>query len=725
MKHSLRTRYLPGTVLASIAGIALAASAPAQTAREVDEVVNLEKFEVTAALDSYRTTDASDTLKDGAPLRAAPFTVQVANAAFLADLRAETLADVYPYLTGLSANGTRADSFTLRGFDSNRESVQVDGLPGSTTVFGSPPSANIDRVEVLKGPASVLYGALAPGGIVNLVTKRPQASSQHEIFTSLRSYSGRTSSFGDDLGAQITLDSGGPLSPDAVWRYRLVTRYEQDASFRRNVDGERLLIAPSVSWHPSSDTMLLASLEWLDEAGRADAGLVAPGNDLSRVAAIDTRYQAREDSDADRGVALGLNLEHAFSSDRRLIVAWRSVWHDDQRTLYENNALLTVAGQPVLRRRYRDQYNERQYHFLDVRWQQEFVTGPVGHRLLFGVNGGREQRWFDRRSFGPFVGNVSIVNPQTAIPSPTPVPTSLRETWLENVGLYATDAFSWGDGWHGFLGLRHMRQDVEFDSYRDGLAADQSTSAFVRSAGLLRSLNAQWSVYLSYGESFVPASVEREDINGNTGIPPEGGRQWEGGVKFERPDGQLGTTLALFEITQFDISESLGVLNANGNTAFGLVGEARSRGAEAEVQWQPRPHIQIRAGYAHLAESDIIASRTGTQVGAPLTNAPKHQAHLWTRYNAPGETLQGWGAAVGLVGVSAREAVSTTVTANQLTLPGYVRADSALYYARGRTSVALNLQNAFDRAYFASASSALAVIPGEPRSLTLSLRHKF
>jgi iron complex outermembrane receptor protein len=138
MKHSLRTRYLPGTVLASIAGIALAASAPAQTAREVDEVVNLEKFEVTAALDSYRTTDASDTLKDGAPLRAAPFTVQVANAAFLADLRAETLADVYPYLTGLSANGTRADSFTLRGFDSNRESVQVDGLPGSTTVFGSP-----------------------------------------------------------------------------------------------------------------------------------------------------------------------------------------------------------------------------------------------------------------------------------------------------------------------------------------------------------------------------------------------------------------------------------------------------------------------------------------------------------------------------------------------------------------------------------------------------------
>jgi iron complex outermembrane receptor protein len=225
------------------------------------------------------------------------------------------------------------------------------------------------------------------------------------------------------------------------------------------------------------------------------------------------------------------------------------------------------------------------------------------------------------------------------------------------------------------------------------------------------------------GSAFIPTSVEREDISGNTGLPPERARQLEAGFKFERPDGLLGATLAFFEITRFDLSESLGVQNPNGNNAFGLIGEARTRGFEAEWQWQPRPYIQVRGGYAHLARREVTAARNAARVGAPLTNAPAHQAHLWTRYNMPEGALRGWGMGVGLTGVSAREAVSTTSPAARLTLPGYVRTDLALYYTRGRTSFAFNLHNALDEAYFASAGSALALIPGEPRNLTFSVRH--
>lgn len=709
---ALAARAVSGVASLALAGLMAQEPAP----------VELERFEVSTTLDSYRTTEAAATVKLAVPLRELPFSVQAANAAFLSDLRAESLADVYPYLTGLIANGTRADSFTVRGFDSNRESVQVDGLPGTTTVFGSPPSANLERVEILKGPASVLYGALAPGGIVNLVSKQPLARPQHELFLSLRSYAGRASPMGDDLGAQVTLDSGGPLSDDAVWRYRLVARYEEEASFRRNVDARRVLLAPTLGWRSSAGASASVGLEYLDERGRADAGLVAPGNDLKRVASIDTRYQAREDADADRGIALAANLTLPTGESGGVAISWRSVWHDDQRILYENNAIQTVAGQPVLRRRYRDQYNERQYHFVDARWTGERQTAGMSHRLLLGAHAGKEQRWFDRRSFGPFVGTVSILDPQTELPRPAPVPTTLRETWLENYAVYVSDAVSWGEFWHGFVGARYTRQDVAFDSFRDGLRAEQSTDAFVPSAGLVRVIDPAWSIYASYAESFIPASVEREDVAGRTGLPPERARQVEAGVKFERTDGLLGASLAVFEITQFDLSESLGVLNPNGNTAFGVVGEARSRGIELDCQWQPRPFVQVRGGYAALVEREVRAALNPAQAGAPLTNASAHQGHLWTRVNVPGGALRGWGAGVGVIGVSSREAVSTNAAAARLTLPGYLRVDCAVYWSRGRTSVALNLQNAFDEAYFASAASNLAVIPGEPRSVTLSVR---
>lgn len=701
------------------------AQTPTGSSMDPSEVVVLEGLEVTTTLDSYLTPSARDTLKQATPLRQTPFTVQVANAALIADLRAETLADVYPYITGLTSNGTRADSFSLRGFSSNRESVQNDGLPGNTTVFGSPPSANVEQIEVLKGPASVLYGALAPGGIVNLVTKQPLAVSRHELFTSVSSYAGRTSGLGDDVSLQATLDSGGPLTADRAWRYRLVARFEDSESFRKNVANQRLLLAPSVSWTSDQGTHLLAGLEYLDESGNADAGLVAPGNDLSRMAPIDTRYQAAADSDADEGLALRLNATHDLSADSRLVVAWRSVWHNDQRTLFENNALRTVAGEDVLRRRYRDQYNERQYHFLDARWEQAFTSGPVAHQLLLGFNGGYEQRWFDRLSFGPFVGTVSIFNPQTEVARPNPVPGSLRETWLKNHALYVSDALSWGDGWHGLVGLRYTEQTVDFDSLRNGDSADQSTDAVVPSVGLVRELGSAWSLYASYGESFIPASVQREDINGKTGLPPERAHQFETGLKYERADGLLGASFAWFEITQFDITESLGVANPNGNTAFGLVGEARTRGAELDLSWQPQPHLQVRAGYSLLAEREITAASNPNQVGATLTDAPRHQAHLWARYNVPDGPWENFGLGLGLVGLSEREVVSTTSAANRFTLPGHLRTDLALYYQLGQTSLALNVQNVFDRDYVTSAASNRAVVPGEPRNVTLSVRYRF
>jgi iron complex outermembrane recepter protein len=693
--------------------------------RAESEVVRMDAYEIEGSIASYYLAEGSTALKGLASLRETPFTVQVANEALLKDLRAESLADVYPYITGLSSSGTRADSFNLRGFASNRESVQVDGMPGSTTVFGSPPTANVERIEVLKGPASVLYGQLAPGGIVNIVTKKPLSEARQEIFASVKSFAGQTSSFGDDLSGQVTVDSTGPLSRRNNLNYRLIGRFETGDSFRQGVDFDHLVVTPSISWSNARGTSVLASLEYLLEEGKADQGLVAPGNDLSFAEPIDRRYQASFDTDKDEGMALALTLQHPLTEKDHLHIAWRSVWHNDQRTLFENNALQEQNGEPVLRRRFRDQYNERQYHFADVRWERSWQTGPLAHKTTFGLHGGHEQRWFDRLSFGPFVGTVSVENPQTDIPRPDPVPQSLRETWLKNYSAYILNRTTLGESWHFLGGLRYQSQEVSFESLRDGTTADQTTDATVPSVGLLREFGGGASAYFSYSESFIPASVEREDANGNTGLPPERAQQFEGGFKYESPKRDITASFALFQITRFDISENLGFRNINGNNAFGLVGEARSEGLEVDFQWQPVEYFQLRAGYSQLFTSEVTEAVNTAQVGAPLTNAPQHQGHLWARYNFDELSLKGWGLGVGLTGLSEREAVSTNDPTRRLTLPGYLRLDLAVYYEIGNTSLALNVRNLFDETIYESAGGATSIIPGEPRSLTLSVRQTF
>lgn len=689
-----------------------------------DEVVDLDRFTVTTTLQSYATPTASVASKVDVPLQETPFTVQILNNALIADLRAETLADLYPYITGLSASGLRADSFTLRGFDTGLETIQVNGLPGKTTVFGSPSSAAIERIEVLKGPASVLYGQLEPGGLVNLVTKRPQAVARTEIFASVSTFAGRTSEFADDNGLRTTLDSTGPLTNDGRWLYRVIASHETNASFRDDVSEEKLQIAPALTWLPRAGTSLTAELEWVDEKGRADDGLVAPGNDISRIASINTRYQAAGDTDNDKGLALGLTADHRLTDTWTTQASWRSVWHEDNRILFENNALVTVAGQPMLRRRYRDQFNEREYHFLDWQLRGDLHAGPVRHQLLAGLNGGRELRWFDRRSLGPTVGNVALYSPYTDLARPTAVPESLRETWLTNYGVYVGDQVTVGQRWHGFLGARYNAQDVEWTSVRAKTVSDQSTDAVVPSAGLVYDLTETWSLYTSYGESFVPASVEQEDINGDNGLPPKEGAQWEAGAKFTAPDGRRTFSVALFDIVMRNVTESLGVTNPNGNTAYGLLGETRSRGLELDGQWQPLPHLQLRTGYSYI-DAEVTESRTATQIGATPQNAARHQGHAWARYNIPSGRLKGFGIGLGLIGQSEREVVTTTVAASKVTLPSYLRTDLALYHTRGRYSVALNIKNLTDELYFAGGTSAIRIYPAAPRELVLSVRTRF
>lgn len=675
-----------------------------------DEPRQLGKIVVTSTQTPYMRLSETATKTD-LDLLDIPLSITMLNTAFLDDLRAESLADAYPYTLGLSQTGSNANNFTLRGLPADLQNVQVDGLPGLASRFGSPTTANIQRVEVLKGPASVLYGRMELGGLINIVTKRPTAERSTTISGTAQSYAGETSRFGDDLGGTLTLDSTGAIGAEGRWLYRAIASVEKSQSFRNGVNYENLYLFPSVSYQFSPNMLGTFGLEYVREQGDADDGLAAVNNDINRTAPINVRYQEDGDFDNDEGVVAFARLDYDISDATRLRLNWRSVFHEDERKLFENNAVLDATS--TLRRRDRHQINKRVYHFVDANIAHLFETGSVAHHLLVGVNGGFERSDFERRRFGSNVTpNLSIFNPVLGVGTPVAVTAgSDRITDRWDYGVYVQDVADLTSWFSVMLGARYDRQDVDFVDQSTGFTDDQATGTWLPQGGVVIRPSDILSLYASYTESFNPNSVEQRAEDGSS-FDPEVGEQVEVGAKAALLDERLNITLAGFNIEKTNIVET----NQNGDLE--LLGALESKGVEFELQALPVANWQIRAGYAYV-DSIISKSATAALIGARNAFAPEHDTFLWTRYNFPRQVLAGTvGASLGVSYESVR--FTNASAATRVKLPGYTRTDIGLYYDRERYRLALNVENLLDERYFNGGSNDTRLYPGDPRLVTLS-----
>lgn len=719
-----------------------AQTAPTRTTAAPDsEVHKMTAFTVTAEIGTYAEPDSSSATKTTTPIRNVPTQVLVMNNAFLEDLRAERLGDVYQYMTGVSFNDTRtSDGFTIRGMEgsTNIKNLMVDGLAGLGARFSTPSTANIERVEVLKGPSAVLYGYMQPGGLVNMVTKKPQARSSTTLFASVRTYAADISKFGDDNGYLVNLDTTGPLPTDTKLRYRLIVEHEDKALFRRGREQQNLYVMPSLLYAFSKNTTLNLGLEYVRERKTADDGLVVPLNNIGLVASFDTVYQDRNDKVNDDGLSLSAEFKHAFANGWKLTSSARQVDHQDHSILLRNSTITIVN--PIqnsrVNRRFRDSYNERNYRYLDANLQGDVRFAERTHKLLFGASLGWEQNVFDRRSFGAsndIAYRVNIWTPLTdTVAYPPYVPDILADSEIESLGLYAQGQFSLSAKLKAVLSLRHDQIDETYRQsrpVRTGAAASQAT---VPSAGLVYEVNSHASAYLSYAESFHPVtnSFSSEDISGRSGHwSPEIGEQVEVGLKVDFRPNNLSLNAALFEIKQQNVLQGTAQLNSNGREYFVAIGGIKSRGGEIDVQYKPKPHIQIRAGYAYV-DAFVNESLTRSEIGAPQRNVAKHSANLWARYNVPGGSLKGLGFGVGGAYQSKRYGLTTNSAATQFTMPGYYKVDAAVYQQWGRYSFALNVKNALDERYFpgggsGSAAGNVRIAPGVPREVIFSVRTRF
>ncbi len=686
-------------------------------AEEVSSTVDeVEVIQVVGKQESYLNAAVSSATKGLSDPFDVPLTVNIINDVFLSDLRAKTLSDAYGYTTGLSQSGINANSFTLRGLSANLQSIQVNGLPGLASRFGSPTTANVERIEVLKGPASVLYGQLEPGGLVNITTKKPKAEKAINLEVSVQTYDTDVSSAGDDNGFTTTLDATGALTANENWLYRLIISADSINSYRDNVDQESYYIFPTLTYLISEVSELTFGLELVKENAKADQGLVAINNDINQTASINTRYQEDGDVDNDEAVVFFATYKGEVNDVFDLTANWRSVWHEDNRILFENNRVNDDDG--TLTRRDRNQFNKRQYHFIDINSRGVIDIGNTEHELLAGFNTGFERRDFERIRFGEVISpNIDILNPIFGLEEPLDgTPGNDRVTDLWNYGFYLQDVIHLNDQWIVMAGVRYEKQFVDFIEQVSDETSDQITDAFVPSFGVVYQPIDYLSLYASYGESFNPNSVEDTSANGGS-FDPEEGKQFEIGFKAFLFEDKANISVAYFDITEDNIVER----NENGDDE--LLGEVKSSGVEVEFLAQPIDNWQIKAGYAYV---DAFVSKNPEETIEGNTNAfaPKNDFYLWTRYNAT-QKFKGWLTGVSLGINHESERFTSTDITTRVALPTYTTFDTAVYFERENYSIALNVENVFDKRYFDGGTRDTSLYPGEPRKISLTFSTNF
>ena len=653
-------------------------------------------------VEGYLATRSATATKTDTPIIDTPASIQVVPRAVIEDQGATRLTDVVRNVSSVQisgSNGNRQDIIQIRGFAANR--IARDGFLSVPSYgdAGQQGMANVERVEVLKGPPSVLYGPADPGGLVNVVTKKPEAEPQYSV-------TGRAGSFDFYRG---DIDLNQPLTEDGKLLGRFIASYQYSDSFRdRFIDSKRIQIAPSLRWIPTSRTTVDLQLEYYKQNQQNDFGLVAVDGDAL---ALPRKRFLGEPGDRIKADELRVQttIDHQFNDDWSLQTLAR--FSDTSQTPTQSYPFGLEADGRTLNRRFFDVHSSWQNYALQANLTGQFETGPLEHQLLFGADSNFTR--FEAASRSADQNPIDIFNPVyggTIGPLSDPFKQDRR---IDFYGAYLQDLISIGDHWKLLLGGRFDTAKTRFDR-NDVNVTDKWDQAFSPRAGLVYQPIDDLSIYASYTTSFLPplsgASFDGEEFE------PEEGEQFEIGVKRDWFDGRLSTTLAAYQLTRSNVSTA-----DPQNPTFSIqVGEQRSRGVEFDVAGELAPGWNIIGSLAYL-DAEVTKDNT-LPVGNQLVNAPKWSGSLWATYAFQGSPLRGLEIGGGVFVVGDRKADF----ANQVDIDGYARVDLfARYEISDNISLALNIDNLFDENYIEGVSGSNFMDPGAPRSVFGTVQVRF
>ncbi|GGI55037.1 TonB-dependent siderophore receptor [Oxalicibacterium solurbis] len=677
---------------------------------------------VTAAMenDSYVATRSASGFKTDTPIIETPQSVSVVTRKQIEDQKPRSVTEALAYtpgaFTGLVGSSNRYDYVALRGFkDSSVDSALLDGLrmlsdQGSYTSMQVDPYY-LERIDVIRGPASVMYGRASPGGLVALTSKMPQFEAGREVQFTL----------GNNDRREASVDLTGPLDENGVMAFRLTATARKNDTQVNHVKEERYVLAPSLAINFSKNTHLLLQAYLQDDPeGSYHSGVPY---DASVTKDHNGRRLPRDFYDGDPSVDtyerkqrfLGYQFSHAFDDNTTVRQNFRYVWAD--ATLRQIHiAPLTYPPTPAwisptqLFRSYDGASESTRGFTIDNQFEKKLKIGTANHTFLVGLDYQKrdvEGSW----SWGS-VSPIDAFNPVYG--SPNLVVTGGYDPvdrTLEQTGFYAQDQIELGQ-WRFTLGARQDWADMKMQR---GLAdiAKWDGSKLTARAGAVYLFENGLAPYISYSDGFNPSL--RSD--GNKILEPAESNQTEIGIRYQPSGSRTLLSAAIYNLTQDNISILL-------PTTFDYIpaGKTRSRGLELEAHTQVSDNVSLLASYTYN-RTKFVESPDGNLDNTPA-QAPRNMASIWGDWTfLPGYT---WGAGLRYVGTSWVD------NANTVKVPSYTIADMMLRIDLSKwnpslkgTNLRLAANNLFDKTYVASCQDQNFCYWGDERSLTATLTYKW
>ena len=690
---------------------ALGAAGAARGAEPTLPQVNVEAQTERAGgpVDSYHATRSATFTKTDTPLKEVPASITIVPESLMKDQAMQSMADVFRYVPGATAHqgeGNR-DQVVLRGISTTADFF-VDGVRDDAQVFRD--IYNLERIEILKGPGGMIFGRGGAGGVVNRVTKLPVFGRIAEASVTAGGYS----------QLRGTVDLGNKLNDSAAWRLNAMA--ESADSFRNGADFKRYAVNPVVTLVPDARTTLTLGYEHLRDERTADRGI--PARDGRPFDADPSTFFGDAGQSNARATVDGFSavLDHDLGGGLQLKNNFRATHYDKfYQNIYPDNAGAGVNAAGFLNLAAYNNANRRGNLFNQTDLTTTFATGSFEHTLLAGVDLGH-QNSTNRRNTGFFTGAARLASVSASAPFAVATRFAPFTTDADNnvqsdvAAAYVQDQISLSRQWKLLAGLRYDHFKVSLDDRRTTTpAADLARTDNARSPrlGLIWSPNPASSYYASYSYAFLPSGEQLSLAPNTADLAPEKAKNYEVGARWDLLP-KLALSAALFRLDRDDVRSPDPV-----NPGFFVkTGQQRTEGAEIGLQGEITRNWRVFAGYANL-DGRITKRTSNAAAGNRIQLVPAHTLSIWNRVTFGG----GWGVGLGLV----YQSESFASFDNMVKLPAFTRADGAIYYALagGKTRLALNVENLFDRKYFPTADGNNNISPGAPRNARLTLSTAF
>ncbi|QNX16058.1 TonB-dependent siderophore receptor [Acinetobacter seifertii] len=701
------------TFLAAAIFSLMTASHADETAEQQNSASVLPTISIQAQKEStspYVATKATSALKSDAPLFKTAQSVSVVTREQLDQKQARTLADALEGVAGVEAGklGRRGwDDFVIRGQTSS-DSVYVDGLRVGQNTYVATELSGMDQVQVLKGPASINFGLVAPGGMVNLVTKRPEAENFARASMTYGSYSLKEGTF--DLNYSPNNSEKGA--------FRLNGRIADQDDPTDYVYFKNYYISPSYNFDlgDNTDLSIIASYqhrEYIRQQGLPVIGTLKdnPNGAIDRSLYIGDPNFGKYEADVYR---TGYTFKHAFDNGWSFNqnFAVQKTEMDGTAVFAQTKKFWADSSYTTINRanNSRHQVIDNLSFAIDNRLNKQFDLYGMQHDINIGVDAFQEKSDYTNDKYD--IGNLNIYDPVYG--QKVTLKQNVRDiNRLKYLGFYLRDRIQLNDQWLLSLSGRQDWAQTQSTSLVTSSASKQSDNAFTGSASVMYTLNDIVAPYVSYATSFTPNSGT--DVNNNP-FKPEEGKQVEVGMKLQSPDQRVQGAIAWYDLKRQNVL----VTDTTNSGYKAQRGEQLTRGIETELSAEILEGLKLTAAYTYTIDAEISKDANSSNVGKALDNIPEHAYSLSARYKFDPTSKLGW-----YVGGGFRGETYKTVDGLDVHVPGYTVFDTEAGYDAGHWGAQLAIRNLFDKDYYAGALNENLVTLGNPRQINFTVKFNY